>query len=111
MMKSQSAASTMHPPFVVSLYVFAVVFLFFGGICFFVRLISGSRREGRSQDMGSEPFRRPPQSPEEWSRGPSVIMPPPMPRDDREYYQSAQDAVENNLPVPMPPPRHEREDW
>lgn len=41
----------------------------------------------------------------------SWAVPPPMPRDDAEYFRNAQEALEQNFPAPLPPPRHERDEW
>lgn len=106
----------MPSPLIESIYVFAVVTVFLGGFCLIVRCLIGPRKDVRSSAIRTasqsaifsentldaaeqKPGRRP------------SFVPPPSPRDDREYFQAVHDARENDLPPPLPPPTRERDEW
>lgn len=95
-----------------SLYAFAVVFLSLGGLCVVLKLLGGQRRD--------EPPREAPEHDtrlmEEWFEEPARRQAPPMtpmfPQSDAEHFRAAHEAIEQNLPAPLPPPRgSERETW
>ena len=105
----------MHSPLFISFYVFAVVFLFLGGIWLFLRILGRifganrsdqhrrpmpERRGTATNDRTEPPARRLPN-----------FVPPPTPRTDQEYWQAEQYCFEHHLPAPLPPPRRERDDW
>lgn len=106
----------MPSPLIESIYVFAVVTVFLGGLCLIVRCLIGPRK-----GVGSSAIRSASQSPlfsenaldaaeQTPERRPSFV-PPPSPRDDREFFQAVHDARENSLPPPLPPPAGERDEW
>ena len=105
----------MHSPLFISLYVFAVVFMFLGGICLVLRMLgrifganrsechrhpTPERRAASTNDRAELPARRMPN-----------FVPPPTPRTDQEYWQAEQYHFEHGLPAPLPPPRQERDEW
>ena len=103
----------MHSPLFVSFYVFAVVFMFLGGICLLLRMLGrsfGTNRPNRrsSPECQAAPTRGRAEPPA--NRVPNFV-PPPTPRTDQEYWQAEQYHFEHGLPAPLPPPRQEREEW
>lgn len=104
----------MHSLFI-SFYVFAVVFMFLGGIWLFLQIFRRIFRVNRSNRN-----RRP--TPE-WRTAPPNdlaeprahrlpdFVPPPTPRTEQEYWQAEQYCFENDLPAPLPPPMRERDEW
>ena len=105
----------MHSPLFISFYVFAVVFMFLGGICLFLRMlwrIFGTNRSNRHRRSTPERRIAPPNSrAEPPPRRPPNFVPPPAPRTDHEYWQAEQYCFEHNQPAPLPPPRRERDEW
>ena len=105
----------MHSPLFISFYVFAVVFMFLGGICMLLRMLGRIFETSRSNR-----HRRP--TPE-WRASPTNgraeppahrmpnFVPPPTPRTDQEYWQTEQYYFEHGLSAPLPPPRRERDEW
>jgi len=94
-----------------SLYVFAVVFLSLGGLIVVVKL-----RTGRSGGASRKAPEHDPRLMEEWFEQPARRQAPPMPpmfpHSDAEHFRAAHEALEQNLPVPLPPARScERETW
>ena len=95
-----------------SLYVFAVVFLSVGGLFVVVKLLIG-RRGG---DASLEATEHDPRLMEEWfdqsAHRQAPPMPPMFPQSDAEHFRAAHEALEQNLPVPLPPAHSgERETW
>jgi hypothetical protein len=95
-----------------SLYVFAVVFLSLGALFVVVKLLTGGRRG----DASHEAPEHDPRLMEEWFEQPAhrqiPPMPPMFPQSDAEHFRAAHEALEQNLPVPLPPARSdERETW
>ncbi len=95
-----------------SLYAFAVVFLSLGGLCVVLRLLLGGRRD----DTLREAPEHDPRLIEEWNKEPARRQAPPLapmfPQSDAEHFRAAHEAIEQNLSVPLPPPRgSERETW
>lgn len=105
----------MQPPLIVSLYVFAVVSLFLGGICVLLRLLGriGKGDRSRRPSLASPESRHQPLN--GWEEPPSrrrpAFVPPPTPLTDHEYWEAEQYHFEHGLPAPLPPPRQEREEW
>jgi len=103
-------------PFIEFIYVFAVVVVFLGGLWMVVRRLIGTWRGVRSSAIrgASQPslFAENVLDAAEQTPGrlPSFV-PPPSPRDDREYFQAAHDARENDLPPPLPSRVRERDEW
>ena len=102
----------MNSSFLTSLYVFAVVFLSFGGLCVVVKLLTGRRRGGVSLEAPEHD----PRLMEEWfgqpSRQQAPPIPPIFPQSEADHFRAAHEAFEQNLPVPLPPPRSdERDAW
>jgi hypothetical protein len=95
-----------------SLYVFAVVFLSLGGLFVVVRFLIGRRRG----DTSREEAQNDPRLMEEWFDQPAHRQAPPIPpmfpQSDAEHFRAAHEALEQDLPVPLPPARSgERETW
>ncbi|MDQ3623318.1 MAG: hypothetical protein M3463_12645 [Verrucomicrobiota bacterium] len=95
-----------------SLYAFAVVFLSLGGLCVIVKLVFRGRR-GEARRAVEE---HDPRLMEEWFEQPArrrdEPMPPMFPQSDAEHFRAAHEAIEQNLPVPLPSQRgSERETW
>ncbi len=102
----------MNSSFLTSLYVFAVVFLSLGGLCIVVKLLTGRRRG----DTSLEAPEHDPRLLEEWFDQPghrqAPPMPPMFPQSEAEHFRAAHEALEQNLPVPLPPARSdERDAW
>ncbi len=97
---------------VTSLYVFVVVFLSLGALFVVVKLLTG----GRHGDASHEAFEHDPRLMEEWLDQPAHRQAPPMPpmfpQSDAEHFRAAHEALEQNLPVPLPPARSDEwETW
>ncbi len=105
----------MQPTLIISLYVFAVVFLFLGGFCVLLRLLgrlfAGDRSRHPTPSLSE--VRPPPLNglAEPPARRLPNFVPPPTPLTDQEYWQAEQYHFEHGLPTPLPPPRQEREEW
>ena|ERR1700730_17620620 len=106
----------MHAQLITSLFVFAAGFLFLGSICVLSRLLvrrdrnrsfrrpSGVRRELDPHAFRDEFERRAVEQP--------PLMPPPLPKNEFEFYQAGQYAMDQRLPpLSSAPPKHERDDW
>jgi len=99
-----------------SIYVFAAVAVFLGTICLIARRILGTGKSaglnGGRNAVRAPHFTAISQGEAEGMavRRPAFV-PPPMPRDDREYFQGVQDARDHDLPAPLPPPARERDEW
>jgi hypothetical protein len=96
-----------------SIYTFAVVLVVLGGCALLARLGAKATKRSGSNQLG--------EAPRLWgseqedgertaTRRPSFV-PPPMPTDDREYFQAVQDAREHDLPSPLPPSGRDRDEW
>jgi hypothetical protein len=106
----------MPSPLIESIYVFAVVTVFLGGLWMVVRRLIGTRKGVRSSAIrgASQPslfLENAPDAAEQTPRRRPSFVPPPSPRDDREYFQAVHDARENDLPPPLPPSVRERDEW
>ena len=106
----------MPSPLIEFIYVFAVVTVFLGGFCMILRRLIGTRKGVRlsairgasSASLFSENAL---DAAEQTSGRRPSFVPPPSPRDDREYFQAVHDARENDLPPPLPPPVRDRDEW
>lgn len=104
----------MHSTPTISLYAFALMLVGLGlpGLVVWAmfRLLFGKASRDESSEWEVDPS-----AVEEWPAAhvaPSErVMPPPAPRDDREYFHAAHYATEHDLPLPPLPPREEREEW
>ena len=97
-----------------SLYAFANVAIFAGGLWLVLKVLGrifGSRRSkdiSRPREphvdvrLGTEPQER---------RSRPGFVPPPPPSTDREYWQAEQYCFDHRQPPPLPPPRQERDEW
>ena len=97
----------MHSPHFISVYAFAVVFIFLGGIFLLLRIVVrlfGSNRSSRRHES-------PPPFPDSRPRQTPFFVPPPPPRTEHEYWQAEHYCFDHQQPAPLPPPRNEREDW
>jgi len=105
----------MQSPRIISLYVFAVVFLFLGGICVLLRLLGRIFGGDRSQQLRRSPAELRPPPLNGLVRSPRHhlpnFVPLPTPSTDQEYWQAEQYHFEHGLPAPLPPPRQERDEW
>ena len=105
----------MHSPLFISVYAFAVVFMFLGGICLFLRMlwrILGRNRSNRDPRPTLQSRPAPPSGRvEPPARRLPNFVPPPAPRTEHEYWQAEQYCFEHDLPAPLPPPRRERDEW
>lgn len=93
------------------LYCFAAVFLSLGGFFIVAKWLFSTRNSEprRSREID-------PRLMEEWFEQPARRQAPansPMfPQSDAEHFRAAHEALEQNLPVPLPPRRNGgREEW
>ncbi len=97
----------MQPPLIVSLYVFAVVFLVLGGIYVLLRLLSGIGKGDRSRRSSLPSPESRPHSlndfEEPTTRRP-IFVPPPTPLTDREYWEAERYHFEHGLSRPASSP-------
>lgn len=104
----------MHQQFITLFPVFVVAFLLIGGIYALNRLFGQTTRNASSRNA-SAPHRFPlslsQDEVEDRKIAQPSLMPPPLPRDDFEFYQAGQFAIEHDLPLPSPPPKCEHEEW
>lgn len=97
-------------------YVCGAVLLLFGSICVLIRFFVRRRRDQYFRDRLDAPreLNRSALSDEYDCRAekPPPLMPPPLPKNEFEFYQAGQYAMDQNLPpLPSPPPKRERDDW
>ena len=110
--KADGELANMDGSILTSLYVFAVVFLSHGGRFVVVKSLTGRQRGDASHEAPDHD----PRLMEEWLDQPAHRQAPPMPpmfpQSDAEHFRAAHEALEQNLPVPLPPSRSgERETW
>jgi hypothetical protein len=106
----------MHTQLIISLFVFAAVFLFLGGICVLIRLLVRTDRKQFFREASDVPRELDPRAFRDEFERRAVeqppLMPPPLPKNEFEFYQAGQYAMDQNLPpLSSPPPKHERDDW
>jgi hypothetical protein len=106
----------MHAQLIISVLVFAAVFLVLGSMCVLIRLLVRTDRKrifrhptDVARELGThaawDDFER--RAVEQ-----RPLMPPPLPKNEFEFYQAGQYAMDQNLPpLPSPPPKRERDDW
>jgi hypothetical protein len=105
----------MQSPLFISAYVFALVFMFLGGICVLLRMLGRIFETKRSNHSRRPKPERRAASANNPSDPPAHrlpnFVPPPTPRTDQEYWRAEQYCFEHDLPAPLPPPRRERDEW
>lgn len=109
---AEDDAANMNGSLLTSLYAFAVVFLSLGGLSVVLKWLFGRRRE----DTRCEAPEHDPRLVADWFEEPARRqagpVPPMFPQSDAEHFRAAHEAIEQNLPVPLPPSRgNERETW
>jgi hypothetical protein len=107
----------MHGHLIISVFVFATVFLFLRSVCVLIRFLVRTNRKQVSRSPSSNVPREldPWVSRDEFEHRvveQPPLMPPPLPTNEFEFHQAGQYALDQNLPpLPSPPPKHERDNW
>jgi hypothetical protein len=106
----------MHGHLIISVSVFAAVFLFLDSICVLIRFLVRTDRMRISRGSSNVPRELDPWVSRDKFERRAVehppLMPPPLPMNEFEFYQAGQYAIDQNLPpLPSPPHKHERDNW